>query len=112
MLFFNSCYATAFSWMEINNECCLRFLFQVKSSIEIQLGQGNTTQVRIQDLCKGGGSEILPTSRSGVGAAAKIWASKLGVGGGGASPQAPRRSAPAIDLFQIQFFQFSSEWEL
>ena len=38
-------------------------------------------QVRIQDLCKGGPSEILPTSRSGVAAVEKIWASKLGVGG-------------------------------
>ena len=44
-------------------------------------------QVRIQDLCKegGGGSEILLTSRSGVAVAAKIWASKLGVGGGAGS---------------------------
>ena len=49
--------------------------------------------MRIQDLCKGGPSEILPTSCSGVAVAAKIWASKLGVGGGAGS-LGPPRSAP------------------
>ena len=42
----------------------------------------------------GGASEILPTTRSVVSAAAKDWASKLGVGGGG--PRASARSAPNI----------------
>ena len=48
-------------------------------------------EVRIQDLCKGGPAEILPTSRNGVAAAAKIWASKwvAGGGGGGPGPQGP-----------------------
>ena len=44
--------------------------------------EGGESQVRIQDLCKGGPAEILPTSRSRVAAAAKIWASKWGVRGG------------------------------
>ena len=47
-----------------------------------------------------GPSEILPTSRTGVTAAAKIWASKLGVGGGGPGPQGfhPPRSAPGLSV--------------
>ena len=52
-------------------------------------------QVRIQDLCKGGPSEILPTSCSGVAVATKIWASKFGVGGWPPAP--PPRSAPGDD---------------
>ena len=43
---------------------------------------------------RGGAAEILQTSRSGVAAAAKIWASKWEVGGAG-SPGSPPRSAPA-----------------
>ena len=58
--------------------------------------------MRIQDLCKGGGpAEILPTSRIGVTAAVKIWASKWGAGGGGeraGPPGPPARSAPEPDL--------------
>ena len=58
-------------------------------------------QVRIQDLCKGGGcsAEILPTSRSGVASVAKIWASKWGVGGGGPPGPLPR-SAPSLCLWE------------
>ena len=43
--------------------------------------------MRIQDLCRGGAAEILLTSHSRVAAAAKIWASKWGVRGGGLGPQ-------------------------
>ena len=46
-------------------------------------------QVRIQDCVTGGPSEILPISRSGVVVVAKIWASKLGVRGGGGPPLDP-----------------------
>ena len=38
---------------------------------------------------RGGPSEILPTSHSGVAAAAKIWASKLGGRGGARAPGGP-----------------------
>ena len=56
-------------------------------------------QVRIQDLCKGGGaSEILPTSRSRVAVATKIWASNLGVGGCGRAPSPP----PPLDPHLIR----------
>ena len=44
------------------------------------------SQMRIQDLRKGGGGgsvEILPTSRSGVVEAAKIWPQYWGSWGGG-----------------------------
>ena len=59
-----------------------------------------SVQVRIQDLCKngrGGPSEILPTSRSGVAVVAKIWASKLGVGVGGHARGSPRFAAAVVD---------------
>ena len=57
----------------------------------------NVYQVRIQDLCKGGA----PTSRSGVAAAAKTWAYKLGVEGGGRAPRPLLRSAPGLFMFLI-----------
>ena len=38
---------------------------------------------------EGVASEILPTSHSKVGSAAKIWVSILGVGGGGSPPGPP-----------------------
>ena len=52
----------------------------------------------------GGASEILPTFRNGVAAAAKIWASKLWWPGGGGTP----RSAPDLGLLQYFSMQFSA----
>ena len=46
-------------------------------------------QVRIQDLCRGGASEILPTSRSGVTVAAKFGPQNWGSGGGAPGPPGP-----------------------
>ena len=47
-----------------------------------EIWQQHGYQVRIQDICKGA-SKSLPISRSGVMATANIWATKLGIGGGG-----------------------------
>ena len=63
-------------------------------------------QVRIQDLCKGGGAnEILLTSRSGVAVTAKIWASNLGVGG---NPPPHPPPDPLLDTFGSDLEYYNS----
>ena len=65
-------------------------LYTVVGGIELKCKQYTRNMyVWIQNLCKGGPSEILPTLRSGVAAVKKNVGLKIGGRGGGAAPLAP-----------------------